>query len=76
MLLQELKPLPNIAPIVGSSMCDGTPLKVTATTVTIPVNGVNTSATRIDTTYDGLAMIPIPTLTGKYSFTRSVWMEQ
>jgi hypothetical protein len=75
-LLQELKTLPNIAPIVNTSSCDVAPLEVSATPATITVNGTVTQATRIDATYEGIALIPIPTLTGKYSFTRSVWMEQ
>jgi Flp pilus assembly protein TadG len=75
-VLQELKILPNIAPIASTSSCSDSPLQVSANADTIVVNGTVTRATRIDVTYEGIALIPMPTLTGKFSVTRSVWVEQ
>ena len=79
-VLREMQRLPNVAPIVTTSTCNAAPVKVTTQTIAsgTTVQGVvlPADATQITVVYTGLSMIPLPTLMGKYSFTRSAWMEQ
>jgi Flp pilus assembly protein TadG len=67
--LQELKGLSNVRPL---SVCDGAPLRVTASAIT-GVDGAPASSVSVE--YQTEKLIPIPGLAGQFTFRRTVQMK-
>lgn len=70
--LQELQKAGNVAGLPANFPCTGAPLQVTAAATTIG----GAPASQVTVTYQAVAGIPIPWLTGFYSVTRVVSMRQ
>jgi hypothetical protein len=68
--LGEMRKLPNIG--TGVIACSGSPLSVTATSITGPDSA---AASRVVVTYTTIQMIPIPgVLPNRYTMSRTVTM--
>jgi Flp pilus assembly protein TadG len=70
--LQELQKAANVAGLPSNFSCTGTPLRVTAAATKIS----GAPASQVTVTYQAVAGIPIPWISGFYSITRIVSMRQ
>lgn len=68
-VLRELATLPNVTSL---SSCNALPVIVSTQSTTVS----GSPAAEVSVTYQTMQFIPLPTLTGQFTITRSVWMHQ